>query len=346
MSAEQDIRDEIDNYSDSLFAIIGFMNFYRFDDATRKMRDDVKLFQGRRLTPPKSKPGEKPNPDYVTPDLGVLLPTDVGVLGEVKKSFPRDSQLWMDDFEQLMAYDDDLTGWPNASQKATKHDIVLLLHQSRAVAVKDYFEQNNNASIKFTRPFSMVEFNRSSQGQEYFFFRTIFGAVTEKQLADRLKLGVSVPMNMYLLQYSTVKLYDTAPPVAYLLELIWTQVIAVKVTNTPGYKIPSKKQKVKVEVSLAEISETLETNFSFQVVQQRQGDSRQPKVLQDSWVKDACEALIKFGDAQWADATKTKLTVNFTKRDDVLEHFVKQCALNADDPNQMQLFKDKGVPKK
>ncbi len=105
MSREQELKDEIDNYSDSLFAIIGFMNFYRFDDTTRRMRDDVRLFQGRRLTPSAAKTtnAKGETVEYVTPDLGILLPLDKGVLGEVKKSFPRDSTHWLDAFEQLMA---------------------------------------------------------------------------------------------------------------------------------------------------------------------------------------------------------------------------------------------------
>lgn len=341
MSREQELKDEIDNYSDSLFAIIGLMNFYRFDDIARKMRDDVRLFQGRRLTPSAAKAtnAEGETVPYVTPDLGILLPGDKGVLGEVKKSFPRDAEHWLDDFKQLMAYDDDLTGWPNATQKIPSHDIVLLLHQSRAVAVKKFFEANTGRTITFTRPFCIVEFNRSSEGQEYFYFRTVTGSVTDAALATRLENGVPVPMHMYLLQYSTVKLYDTDPPMPYLLEMIWTHVVAFKVTNTPGYKMPSKRQKLDVQFSLEEINDRLETHFSFHVLQHRHADGRQPKVLKDALVQRACAQLVKFGDALWADTAKTKLTVKFTKRDDVLDHFIKLCAQEPRTDDQMELFK-------
>ncbi|MGA2279624.1 MAG: hypothetical protein ABSG80_04910 [Verrucomicrobiota bacterium] len=343
MNAEQELRNEIDNYNDSLFAIIGFMNFYRFDDTSRKMREEVLLFQGRRLTPSVAKAtnAKGETVEYVTPDLGILLPSGKGVLGEVKKSFPRDSEHWMDDFEQLMAYDDDLTGWPNESEKVSSHDVVLLLHETRAVAVRKFYEQKMGKEIRFIRPFSIVEFHRSSEGQEYFFFRSVTGGVSETALATRLELGISVPMTMYLLQYSTVKLYDAEPPMPYLLEMIWTHVVAFKVTNTSGYKMPNKKQKLNVEVSVAEISERLETLFSFHVLQHRHANDRQPKVLKDTWVQRACDALVKFGDGEWADATKTKLMVKFTKRDDVLEYFVKLCSEEPRRDDQMELFKER-----
>src|SRR5207249_438523 len=129
-NGEQRIRDDIDDYQDSVFAIIGFANFYRFDDTTRTMRDDVVVFQGRRLTPSPAKAvNSDGNPvEFVTPDVGILLPSNLGVLAEVKKSFPADEQHWFDDFKQLMAYDDDLTGWPSASGAVTAHDVVLLVH--------------------------------------------------------------------------------------------------------------------------------------------------------------------------------------------------------------------------
>jgi hypothetical protein len=347
MNAEQAIRAEIDNYSDSLFAIIGFMNLYRFDDKTRQMRGDVLLFQGRRLTPSpeKSKNANGETVDYVTPDLGILLPGDKGVLGEVKRSFPRDTKYWMDDFQQLMAYDDDLTGWPNASKRVAGHDIVLLLHYSRAVAVKDYYEKHSTDAIRFTRPFAIVEFNRSSQAQEFFSFRCIMGNVSDSYLAERLRLSISVPLEMYVLQYDTVKLYDCAPPLPYLLELIWTHVLALKVSNTPGYRMPAKNQKVKVELTPSEIAESLETHFTFRRLHQGHADALQPQVLKGSLVRDACAALVKFGDASWIDGTKTKLIVNFVKREKVLDYFVSQCTKDPQNNGQMELFKAKGSGK-
>ena len=90
----QSVLDDIDDYQDSVFAIIGFANFYRYDDDTKTIRDDVLVFQGRRLTPSPAKAiNSDGNPvEFVTPDVGILLPANTGVLAEVKKSFPADEQ--------------------------------------------------------------------------------------------------------------------------------------------------------------------------------------------------------------------------------------------------------------
>jgi hypothetical protein len=86
--AKQTVRDEIDKYSSSIHAIVGFANFYLYDDARRTNRPGVRVFQGLRLTPSveKATTPEGNTVDYVTPDLGVLLPTNTGCL--VRSSCP------------------------------------------------------------------------------------------------------------------------------------------------------------------------------------------------------------------------------------------------------------------
>ena len=86
---KEKLHNKIDDYKQTIQAMVGFLNFYRYDDESRKMRDNIKIFQGRNLTPSLNKStnenGDKI--DYVTPDLGILLASNNGVLGEVKKVF-------------------------------------------------------------------------------------------------------------------------------------------------------------------------------------------------------------------------------------------------------------------
>ena len=60
------------------------------------------VFQGRRLEPSSQKVmylnGEKIS--RVTPDIVAFLPSKSGVLGEVKKSFPKNQERWIKTFEQ------------------------------------------------------------------------------------------------------------------------------------------------------------------------------------------------------------------------------------------------------
>lgn len=338
-NAYQRIRDEIDNYSDTVFAIIGFINFYRFDDSTKEMRSDVVAFQGRKLSPSSKKAAlSDVNTDkFVTPDLGILLPTNSGVLGEVKKNFPSEEQYWFDDFRQLMTYDDDLFGWPSVTGSVTSHDIALLLHQARGRAVCKFYEKHLGNKIQFQRPFCIVEFNRSNERQAYFFFRTAAGSLTDAFVNAKLENGVQVPMLALTRVYSEIKIYDSEPPLAFLLQLIWEHIINAKASEDPKYSGLRKRQRIGVELSVAEVVNELHEKFSFHQLH-KQASDRQPKIPKQEWVQRAFDKLVKAGEAEWVDRGQGKLMVQFTRRADVLTHFVEVCASDLESAGQLDLF--------
>ncbi len=338
-NGKQRIQDDIDDYQDSVFAIIGFANFYRFDDVTKTMRDDVVVFQGRRLTPSPAKAvnSEGNSVEFVTPDVGVLLPTNCGVLAEVKKSFPADEQRWFDTFEQVMAYDDDLTGWPSASGTVSTHDVVLLVHLSRGRAVCKFYERHEGQKIRFQRPFCIVEFNRSNERQAYFFFRTAKGKLSDAAVDAKLENGVQVPMLPLTRAYSEIKLYDHEPPLAYMLHLIWEQIINTKASENPKYPVLRKRQRIDVELTVDEVVNELHEKFSFHQLHQQASD-RQPKFPKAEWVRRALDKLVKAGEAEWLDRATGKLKARFTRYDDVLAHFVEVCAADQEPSGQLPLF--------
>jgi hypothetical protein len=340
-NGKQRVLDEIDDYQDSVFAIIGFANFYRYDDDTKTMRDDVLVFQGRRLTPSsaKTKNSDGNTVEFVTPDVGVMLPTNIGVLAEVKKSFPADEQHWLDDFKQLMAYDDDLNGWPSSSGSVTEHDVVLLVHWSRGRAVCKFYDKHQGQEIMFTRPFCIVEFNRSNERQAYFSFRTAKGNLTDARVNSKLENGVQVPMYVLTRAYSEIKIYDQEPPMAYMLHLIWEQVINAKASENPKYSALKKRQRIDVEVTVEDVVNELHEKFSFHQLHTQTGD-RQPKIPKAEWVQRAFDKLVKAGEAEWLDRAKGTLKAKFTRHDDVLAHFVELSAADQESRNQLTLFKD------
>jgi hypothetical protein len=339
-NGKQRLLDAIDNYTDSVFAIIGFANLYRFDDASRSMRPDVLVFQGRRLTP---SPAKAVNPEgqpvkFVTPDVGVLLPGDVGVLAEVKRSFPSDEAHWMDDFMQLMAYDDDLAGWPSSGGTVAAHDVVLLVHQGRGRAVYKFYEKHEGREIKFTRTFCIVEFNRSNERQAYFFFRTAKGSLTEAGVCAKLENGVQVPMLALTRAYSEIKLYDHEPPLPYMLQLIWEHIVSAKASESPKYTALKKGQHIDVPLSLGEVVKELHEKFSFRQLHAETSD-RQPAIPEADWVRRAFEKLVQAGDGEWLDRSKGTLRARFVRHDDVLAHFVEACATEQEAKGQLPLFK-------
>src|ERR1700681_3007100 len=73
--SETALRDRIDDYVSSIHAIVGFANFYLWDASTRQDRDDVIVFQARRLRPVPPTPSpetanadDPPNPNEDSPD--------------------------------------------------------------------------------------------------------------------------------------------------------------------------------------------------------------------------------------------------------------------------------------
>jgi hypothetical protein len=331
--------DDIDDYIQTIHAMVGFMNFYLYDKATKQNRTNVKLFQGGRLEPSEKKNNNSDNNKvhFVTPDIGIFISPDNGVVGEVKKSFPKDQTFWMETFRQLMNYDDDLMGWPSESKKVKDHDIVLLLHQTRAMAVLEFFGKKNGSEIKFQRPFVVVQFNRSDERKPFFFFQKLHGNLTEPDVNKELGNGVAVPMDIFVGIYSMVKLCDAPPPLPYLLELIWTHVVLDAVSDKPQFQTLRRNQKLEVTLEIDNIVVALSDGFSFKRL--CDGMDRQPKSPKTEWVIEACEKLVEIDEAEWVDPQKTEIKIFFRKYEDIQSHFVEACSKEGARGEQLSLFR-------
>lgn len=330
------IENKIDNYNQTIIAIVGFMNFYRYDSK----QTPVVLFQGRKLQPSQNK-----NSEYVTPDIGILLPNNLGVLGEVKHSFPRDKNLWSDVITQLLKYDDNLIGWPKEDGIVQNHDVVLLTQQARARAVGNYFrEKINIGEISFKRPFIIVEYNLTSERQDYFFFRIEEGALTDEDVNAKLQEGVPVPMIKLLQHCAAVKLYDDMPELPYLMHLIWVYVVLDKASELEQFKNLAKNQKLDVVLTVDEIVDTLRNGYSFRLLNSENSD-RQPSIPKKAWVKEACQKFVLWGEAKWNDDLKSSLTFRCHKKyDDTLKHFI-QMYVGEGAVGQRTLFDDNNLVK-
>ena len=341
MTPQEEFKNKIDDYVQTIHAIAGFMNFYRYDDTAKKMKDEVLVFQGRRLEPSPEK-AINSNGDKianVTPDIGVFLPSKNGVLGEVKKGFSQNQQYWLEDFQQLMSYDDDLTGWPSKDGRVNSHDIVLILHQTRAAKVRRFYEEKAGSEIKFLRPFIIVQFNRADERKSYYFFHKILGSLTEKYVDEQLTDGVSVPMEVFIKTYSTIKFYDSEPSLPYLIELIWTNVVLRAASEDAKFEKLKRNQKIDVMLGIDSIIEELHQGFSFRMLY---GDNneRQPKIPKKEWVMRACERLVELNEASWVDSTKKAIKIFFRKYDDVLGYFIELCSKEVENIGQLKLFKE------
>jgi len=325
----KEIKVAINDYDDTVHAIIGFVNLYFLDDKTYKPRPYVIRFQGRHLTPlgAGEQSGEAGVGADVCPDLGLIIEDNKGILGEVKKNFPKEIERANKEFVQLKGYDQNLTGWPVVNQQVQSHEVILLVHlTTSAYAIEFYREQLPHTGIVFERPFSIVEFGSISQAQEFFFFKTALGAPTEIGEEERLKYGVSVPMIAFVEEYARAKLYDAEPPIPYLVQLIWIHVVTPLAAENPMFEGLRKNRKLEVHLTTEDIVDRLDEGFSFRHWH-KQAPDRQRRILRTEWVREACQFLVESGDAEWADdSEKIGLVVFFQKYDDVEDHFIASYA--------------------
>lgn len=346
-ASQQILKEAVDNYKDTIYAIIGFMNLFLYDDVSKQMRLNILPFQGCKLYPvngeDNSSKEKKNNGEYITPDIGIVLSEDYGIIGEVKCSFPKDTEHWKDDFTQLKKYDQDLKGWPSPSGEVKTFDVVLLTHYSRSVAVKKYYQEN--AEFKLIHPFAIIEYNRFTQSKEFFSLRIQMGNISDSTVNKRLEEGIPIPMNVFIKEYSRYKLYDVKPPLPYLLEVIWTNIVALKASENPKFSLLRSNQKIEVEFELNELTDLLYTQFTFYQLSASRPELQnyyksQPKYPKYSWIVEACKKLIETGDAAWKDESAQIIIFYFKRRKDIYEYFLNICA-TSENKNQLDLFIEK-----
>jgi hypothetical protein len=183
----------------------------------------------------------------------------------------------------------------------------------------------------------MIQFNRADERRPYFFFQKTTGNLTDKSVDTKLIDGVSVPMEIFVTTYSTVKIYDSLPPLAYLIELIWTNVVLPRASDTSKFPALRKNQKIEVTLSVDDIVNELHNGFSFHGLSKDIAD-RQPKVPKREWIMSACEKLVQSDEASWVDTEKSQIKVYFRKYDSVMSHFIDICADEQEEDAQITMF--------
>lgn len=322
------IKNINDDYMNTIYAIMGFMNVYIFE--LKKDKFEVKVFQGRKLD------RTTPLGNYVTPDIGILDSEFTGVIGEVKNNFPKDSKFWMEPFEQLLKYDDTLIGWPNSTEKVKTHDIVLLVHESRSRAVRDFYLKNKDVGIKFKSPFIIIEYGRSDQGKQFFKFRIEEGNLTNAKIHKKFYNQVQYPMEVFVRDYSKVKIYDGEPHLSWMLLCIH-QTMIDKATSEGLFVKMKKNTKIAVKTSIDEIVSQLRENYSFKQLQGSYS-SRQPEIPKREWVFRAVEKLIQIGEAAWIGTNLINLTYFITRHKTSAKDYYESVAADSAFENNQLAF--------
>ncbi len=170
--------------------------------------------------------------------------------------------------------------------------------------------------------------------------------MTEKAVDDRLENGVQVPMSVFAGVYSTVKFYDTEPPMPYMQSLIWTHIVPPAAFEQNAGKARSlrKNQKINVLLTVDEIADQLCKAFSYRRLNDKHHEF-QPQIPKKEWVLDACQGLVRLKEAEWVDSRQSSINIFFRQYDDILAHFVESCASQPEnDKSQLPLFGSAATP--
>jgi hypothetical protein len=258
----------------------------------------------------------------VTPDLCICDLEKNGIIGEVKRSFPRNHDYWIEDFKQLMKYDDKLSNWMTESKQVNNLQIVLLPEQTRARDLVKFYEEHKGKDISFENNFVIVQFNRNDQAKSYFFFRKEYGTLNVFTEEDKkLESGISVPLEKLMLHYEKIKLYDSQPPLPYLLFLIWENIVMRKAYENENIK---NKRKISVILNVDDIIKELRINYTFNQINSH-NDSNQQEIPKKSWIVEAINALASFDLAKWQDDKKDNCIIYFSRYRDTLKTFIDLC---------------------
>jgi len=309
--------EKIDNYKQTLEAIISFSHVLRWDDNKKELKPNSYSFIARQMDTSEEN-RIIPNKE-INPDLIVQLDEDYGIVGEVKKSFPLNRNHWKSDFNQLQKYDDKLKGWKTSSEYINTSDIILLTHYKIKVNVSDYIKERiNNNDLHFERNFSAISFSRVQEIKMFLALEKFYGKLSDTSLDERFRLIVRVPLNK-VIPLSNIIFYDDEPELTYIMEILWNKIFSQypdedAFIESGGIKIMT------IEVNTHDLVKKLRTQFTDYI----EDDNRQPRLPKTNWIKKAMDKFVKLKYAKKDDKEDNNYTVKYKSIKNTLQRFTRE----------------------
>jgi hypothetical protein len=315
MPSEPGVRaldEAINTYCDTVDALICFGHILTWEDSLKAYRPGSMFALGRRLETSAANRIVPSTP--VTPDLIAVITPTSGIVGEAKPSFHGTVQEREDDLDQLMKYDDDLTGWPTAGEKVEKSDVVLLVHYSRKGDTQDVLEAAaSSGRFRTTRCFAVVSFCHVKQVDEYMSLEHFWGGFSDREIQKRLR-PLLVPLEP-VRPLNPAMMYDDPPPPPWLLHLAWDHVFTRLI---PEEEFQSGRGAFQIKCSVQRARDMLAEACGPPRI-----DSRQPQIPRMEWVKQMFDLLVKMKLAVREKSSPDEYKVLYRKRK--LPFFVEHC---------------------
>ncbi len=236
------VRELIDNYQDTVWALLGLHNELTFDDEKKKPLAES-AYTSRHTEEVTLPDGAK-----ITPDIHVVVPGGLSV-GDIKISFAQDGddRKKADIEAQLRKYDAALVHLATASKRSKDEcGVVLLVHQSRAGSATRFGQ-----STSFEHNFAVLSYNRTDQAKVYVTLELRHGVLVPahkhtKLSANPIQINVDV-----LFRFGDVRFYDAAPPDLYVAEIFWMHILSFLAAEAMNPGDGALPKTVEVEVNKA-----------------------------------------------------------------------------------------------
>ena len=291
------LREDVDTYTDAIYAVLALINHARFDEKTKKLQDHVKFGIGRRFSTLSTHPTHPET--TVTPDGAVQLSAALGVIAEAKPGVARNAAVWEENLKQLKKYDHSLVGWWTKDEKIGGHDVVALVPLARVVDFVDLVKaKQKEGAVTFDRPLSVVAFTKNTSADHvWVVLKTEFGSITDPTLSERLRRAVHVNWQTILVHYNDVRFIDTEPPLAYTLFVLWDAMFPKLVE---GREAEEGKPWTAIDVEVESLTREVQKYYGLR------GDGPHAiEVPRQRWIRRALDALVVFGMAERVTAGKS-----------------------------------------
>jgi len=316
----QQFRVDSDNYDQTVISLISFAHLLRYDMSKGAHRKGSFFFIGRKMDT-SNKNQINPN-SFVTPDFVLQDSNQYGIVGEVKRSLPQEKKYWDKLVKQLQKYDDNLTGWKTPDEKITKSDLVLLTYHFLKSQVSEYLiEKTRRGEFSTTNCLSVISFSRLSETEEVFSFERVCGKFSEERFNDLLKTNtpVRIPLEKVVQHNANgaIKFYDSKPPLPYLMNVLWQHVFPSIRTINQYVDENGKKQ---FETNINFLTQELHNKFTYI----DNHDSRQPKIPEVTWVREAMDEFVRLRYAEHKPNEKNTYIIKIRTIKDPFEKFCKE----------------------
>lgn len=280
----EQVRERIDEYKGTIHALQAFVSLTTWDNVGRQKHPDAVFSFGRRMTTSANNL-VAPNIE-VTPDAVIQVSEETGYVVEAKYSMPRDSQHWVDDANQILKYDDDLTGWWTGTERILVYNNVMLVHWSRSVQFVEFLQEWMAINqVKFTPTTAIVEFTKADNAKEFYNLRLLWGRVTDTELAQILKYGKMIPIEKVVGTYGSKKFYDSEPKVVeFTMAIIWQDYLNERADRTLHNK---KLGGIPVYVNINELTIELQRLFG-----QPSSSPRDVEFPHKTWIQTAMDEFV------------------------------------------------------